>query len=211
MLIEPVAVVLSRTLPRFPSPSAAQPSRPLISTFFSRFLLHIITTVAATMELARHIMPPGESHMSTPIPVIPASVRRAIPASGDNLVLDPVYRSAAVSRCCEAWNIVYRDERAKGTPGVSCYLRANEAYRYAMPLLTTTKNIRDYIACCAHGMMARTIDMIVAPQLIAAARVACRAHQCEIAVKKGGSKRAPKIAKTRSQRGSASNDAPENH
>lgn len=134
--------------------------------------------------------------MSLVVPSIPASIQRAIPASGDNLILDPLYHSAAVARCCEAWRIVYKDERAKGTPGVSCYLRANEAYRYAMPPLTTAKNIRDYIACIAHGMMARTIDMIVAPHLIAAARVACRARLCDIAAKKEASKRAGKTAKT---------------
>ena len=144
------------------------------------------------------------------VPPIPASIRRAIPASGNNLILDPMYRSAAVSRCCEAWRIVYKDERAKGTPGVSCYLRANEAYRYAMPPLTTAKNIRDYIACIAHGMMARTIDMIVAPHLIAAARVACRARQCDIAAKKEASKRTGKNAKTRPRRGSASENTAEN-
>ena len=148
--------------------------------------------------------------MPLTVPPIPASIQRAIPASGDNLILDPTYHSAAVARCCEAWRIVYKDERAKGTPGVSCYLRANEAYRYAMPPLTTAKNIRDYIACIAHGMMARTIDMIVAPHLIATARVACRARQCDLAAKKEASKRTGKTAKPRPQRGSEGHSTLEN-
>lgn len=156
--------------------------------------------------LCRH----GEFHMSATlpdIPAIPASIQRAIPASGNNLMLNPAFRNRAVERCCEAWRIVFKDERAKGTPGVACYLRANEAYRYAMPPLTTAKNIRDYIACCAHGMMARTIDMIVAPHLIASARVACRALQCEILAKKEAKKRNGKNAKPRSQRASASDNS----
>jgi len=140
--------------------------------------------------------------MSTPIPVIPRSIQRAMPACGDNLALDPAFQSPAVARCCEAWTTVYKAERAKGTPGVSCYLRANEAYRYAMPPLTTAKNIRDYIACCAHGMMARTIDMIVAPKLIAIARVASQAQRRQSVAKKRSSREADKITKTSAQSGS---------
>ena len=140
--------------------------------------------------------------MSAIVPVIPRSVQRALPPNGNDLTLNPVFCSPAVTRCCEAWKIVYQAERAKGTPGVSCYLRANEAYRYAMPPLTSAKNIRDYIACVAHGMMARTIDMIVAPKLIAIAKVAVWAQRRAPKEKLARSEEPANTKKTRAQSGS---------
>lgn len=138
----------------------------------------------------------------TPIPVIPESIHRAMPACGDNLALDPAFHNAAVTRCCNAWKIVYKAERAKGTPGVSCYLRANEAFRYAMPPLTTAQNIRDFLACAAFGMIARTIDMIVANKLLYAAQIASSAQRSAFNAKHPHAKSAPKAKKTRAQSGS---------
>lgn len=137
--------------------------------------------------------------MSAIVPVILPSIQRALPANGDDLALNPDFCSPAITRCCNAWKTVYAAERARGTPGVSCYLRANEAYRYAMPPLTSAKNIRDYIACVAHGMMARTIDMIVAPRLIAIAQVAVRARRPAPGKKLARSKDPGKSRQTRAQ------------
>lgn len=113
--------------------------------------------------------------MSSLFPSLAGSVHQAVPAWTDHIALDPAYRCAALTRCCEAWSHAQQTERANGTSGVACYLRANEAYRSAMPPLTTENHIRDFIACVAHGMMMRVFLPNVAAKLLYAAQVASRA------------------------------------
>jgi hypothetical protein len=56
-------------------------------------------------------------------------------------------------------------------------VRANEAYRSAMPPLTTPQNLCDFVACVAHGVAVRTILPAHATSLLDAARVAARAFK----------------------------------
>lgn len=146
---------------------------------------------------------PGEFIMSAIIPEIPDSVHRAVPAWIDHIALDPAFRNAAIARCCRAWTDAQQTERANGTAGWACYLRANEAYRNAMPPLTSGKNIRDFTACIAHGLMMRVFLPHIASRLLYAAQVAARAQRQPSGRKNEGSGRPGKNAKPRAQRGSA--------
>jgi hypothetical protein len=54
---------------------------------------------------------------------------------------------------------------------------AARAYRNAMPPLVGSRNIRDFIACAAHGMLIGAIDGAEGARFLYAARVASTAHK----------------------------------
>ena len=84
----------------------------------------------------------------------------------------PEVQNPAVQRCCEAWHRTYDAEIAGVRGIVSSGLRANEAFRTAMPPLTTSANISDFIACTAYGMMTGAICHPAGDRLLEAAKIA---------------------------------------
>lgn len=78
----------------------------------------------------------------------------------------------AIHKCCKAWYAAYQSAEDRGFNQVSTWLRANEAYRNAMPPLTTPENIRDYIACLNHGMIINAITHPFSGRLLSAAKLA---------------------------------------
>ena len=121
----------------------------------------------------------------------------------NHLEVSPEYHSTAVERCCRAWNLTLEAALDEGINLVSSHLRANEAFRNAMPPLTTARNIRDFIACVAFGMMANTIDYAFAPKLLYAAQMAQVAQRRVTAQHHPPSGELAEAKKTRSRRGSA--------
>jgi hypothetical protein len=83
---------------------------------------------------------------------------------------------AAIKRCCAAWQRVYdaymvgKDE--SGTADVVAAYLAGPAYCNAMPPLAGYENIRDFIACAAHGILINAIPEKRANQILYAAQVA---------------------------------------
>ncbi len=67
------------------------------------------------------------------------------------LALDPSTSNPAVLRCCEAWASTYRAVLATGKSRSTAHIEARDAYSRTLPLLTSPENIRDFIACVAHG------------------------------------------------------------
>jgi hypothetical protein len=61
---------------------------------------------------------------------------------------------------------------ARGEHEVLAARSAGEAYCGAMPSLTGAQNIRDFIACVAHGMLLEAIEEKCVGKLLYAARVA---------------------------------------
>jgi hypothetical protein len=55
----------------------------------------------------------------------------------EHIALAPEFHSPAVARCCQAWNRAFKSHLQGGANPVSVHLRANEAYRNAMPPLST--------------------------------------------------------------------------
>jgi len=77
-----------------------------------------------------------------------------------------------VRQCIEAWDKAYqiaihdhkRNDEAEGLGAM--------AYREAMPPLCGVRNIRNYIACVAHGSVIGAIDIADSSKLLYAAQVA---------------------------------------
>jgi len=72
----------------------------------------------------------------------------------------PPARNPAVQRCCQARERSLESSRKNRLDNYDTKKNAIEAYRNAMPDLAGYENIRDFIACAAHGMVIGTIDAI---------------------------------------------------
>ena len=78
----------------------------------------------------------------------------------------------AVNRCCEAWLRVYKEERQRGRTKVASSYMAADAYRNAMPALSEQRNISDFVACTAYGILIGAIEKQQSGRLLYAAQVA---------------------------------------
>jgi hypothetical protein len=87
----------------------------------------------------------------------------------------PTERNPAVQRCCEARERSLEFSQAKKIDSWIRKESAAAAYCEAMPNLSGYENIRDYIACTAHGMVIKVIDRSEGPKLLYAAQVALSA------------------------------------
>jgi hypothetical protein len=90
-----------------------------------------------------------------------------------------VSSNPAVARCLSAWEPVYRGELANGRHRISATREAAQLYRDAMPPLSGYDNIRDFIACTAHGILVGAIDATDASKLLYAAQVALTTLRCQ--------------------------------
>jgi hypothetical protein len=81
-------------------------------------------------------------------------------------------QNPAVSRCCKAWNRAYKATFALKKSDYTAEKEAGAAYRDAMPNLSGEQNIRDFIACAAHGILIGAIDEKMSTRLLYAAQVA---------------------------------------
>jgi hypothetical protein len=87
---------------------------------------------------------------------------------------DPSYVNPALARCCLAHAEAHLLEWEKGDrcrmtyPSSEC----GRAFRSALPPLLGPQNIRDFVACVAHGMAINAIDEARGTKLLYAAQVA---------------------------------------
>ena len=84
-------------------------------------------------------------------------------------------QNPAVSRCCKAWNRAYKASFARKKSEYSAEREAGAAYRDAMPDLSGEQNIRDFIACAAHGILIGAIEEKVSTRLLYPAQAASSA------------------------------------
>jgi nitrite reductase/ring-hydroxylating ferredoxin subunit len=89
-------------------------------------------------------------------------------------VTPAITENAAVAFCCNAYAEAHQAALANGKGPVFATLDAYAAYRAAMPALSGEQNIRDFVACTAHGMLIDAIDGSVGARLLYAAQVAHR-------------------------------------
>ena len=86
--------------------------------------------------------------------------------------------AAAVQRCLDAYHRTLAIPRKPdGTGSVHDY--ACEAYRNAMPFLSSPANIDAFIACVAHGMLIEAISFNHASKLLYAAQVATTSRRAQ--------------------------------
>lgn len=84
----------------------------------------------------------------------------------------PPPRNPAVLRCMEAFRRSIEESRARKMEKYDAQRLATAAYLEVVPDLSGFENIRDFIACVAHGMMANFISEIEGNKLLYAAQVA---------------------------------------
>jgi hypothetical protein len=97
---------------------------------------------------------------------------------------NPALANPAVARCCRIWQSVFRAELERGEHPVLAARSAGEAYRGAMPSLTGEQNIRDFVACVAHGILLQAIDEKNAGKLLYAAQVANASQRGSLRISK---------------------------
>ncbi len=85
---------------------------------------------------------------------------------------EPPARNAAVLRCCQARQHSFELSLDKRRSTYETQQYARQAYRDAMPDLAGYENIRDFIACTAHGMVIGAIEAMDATKFLYAAQVA---------------------------------------
>ncbi len=85
---------------------------------------------------------------------------------------NPFSENAAVARCYAAGVRARSAALASGMSTLAANRAANDAYRAAMPPLSGAGNIRDFIACVAHGMLLEAISSSNGASLLGAAQVA---------------------------------------
>jgi hypothetical protein len=88
---------------------------------------------------------------------------------------NPSFANPAVAHCCKAWQKTFREIFAVEGVHVTSAARAGEAYRAAMPALSTRDGCRDFIACVAQAMLIGVISDKDAGKLLYAAQVALAA------------------------------------
>ncbi len=102
--------------------------------------------------------------MTEAIETTPAPIETKIPFAAAT--------NPGVARCVCAWIRVNKAERAKGKDKYDAKRAANRAYLDAMPPLSGEENIRDFIACVTHAMIADIILENSGAKYLYAAQVA---------------------------------------
>lgn len=115
----------------------------------------------------------------------------------DNIDIPSEYDCPEVRRCCQAWYDAFQKAQASRVHPVSVRLRANEAFRYAMPPLNSRKNIPGFIACVVHGMKVGAIIDELGTRWLYAAQVASALYK------------APKSSKSKNKKDSQPNSRQE--
>ncbi|MGB6691688.1 MAG: hypothetical protein WBE76_27940 [Terracidiphilus sp.] len=91
----------------------------------------------------------------------------------------PAPLNTAILRCCEAYAIAEQKEKKKNRSNHEASSAGAKAFRGALPPLSGYENIRDFIACVAHGMLIGAIWHDDVSQLLYAAQVATSALRCQ--------------------------------
>ena len=92
---------------------------------------------------------------------------------------NPALANPAIARCTEAWDEAYNEQIEEDESEYGAAKIAGEAYRAALPPLTSRDNCRDFIACVAHGILLGAIPESSAGKLLYAAQVALGAVSAE--------------------------------
>jgi hypothetical protein len=101
------------------------------------------------------------------------------PTSINETAPNPPVRNAAVLRSCAARDLSLAESRAKRRKASATKSLAEHAFRIAMPDLYGYENIRDYIACIAHGLVSGDVHPIESSTFFYAAQVATAALRRE--------------------------------
>jgi hypothetical protein len=99
----------------------------------------------------------------------------------------PAFENTAVAYCCEVWESTRRQALNEGKSLVLARVAAHKAFQKALPPLAGLENIRNFIACVAHGMLIGAILSPDGARLLYAAQVAKSAAHSPATQPKTGS------------------------
>ena len=85
---------------------------------------------------------------------------------------NPNPTNQAVEACCKAHSRALKIAKKQGESKSFAADQAEKAFRKAMPLLSGSQNIRDFIACVVRGMLIEAIPSPVGARLLYAAQLA---------------------------------------
>ena len=91
----------------------------------------------------------------------------------------PALSNFAIARCTTAWEKPYRAQIDKDGFESDAVREAGQAFRAAMPPLTTRDHCRDFIACVAQGMLLGAIDEKQGTKLLYAVQIALTAASAQ--------------------------------
>jgi hypothetical protein len=94
------------------------------------------------------------------------------------------HENPVVARCTRAWVLFYCEATMKGASDDSARAKARMGFRLAMPPLTGSRNVRDFIACTTHGLLLGALEVNEATKLLYAAQVAHTARRTKTKTKK---------------------------
>lgn len=97
---------------------------------------------------------------------------------------DPPDPNHAIALCMEAWTREHQSVMRSNRGRCEADAAAGAAYRRTLPTLSGLDNIRNFIACVAHGMAIGAIEGPSASRLLYAAQVAKGASSSSGAQKK---------------------------
>ncbi|WP_263357477.1 hypothetical protein [Acidicapsa ligni] len=92
---------------------------------------------------------------------------------------DPTTGNPAVTQCCNAYGNALEKAATSGELKFDAVQQAEKAYRRALPALSGAENIRDFLACIAHGMLIGAIRIEDGTRLTYVAQVAYNARPIE--------------------------------
>ena len=156
--------------------------------------LHAINPKTRTLEsemenlmLENKLLREALEMACTDIPSLPDPTHEPLPASSAS--------KAAIRRCRAAWKRAYDICLEEGGDNLmnrsTAANKAAPVYRAAMPALDSLDNVRDFIACTAHGILIEAVPANLAGQLLYSAQVAIGALQCQAKITAKPKKRTP--------------------
>jgi len=95
----------------------------------------------------------------------------------------PAAANPAIAYCLQAYTDALQASLNKGESSYGAKTAAKAAYRSALPPLTGSRNIRDFVACIAHAMAIEAIDGREGARLLYAAQVAGVAQSVQRRIK----------------------------
>jgi hypothetical protein len=120
-------------------------------------------------------------------PMLPNPTLEPLPTSSSS--------KAAIRRCRAAWKRAYDICLENGGDNsmnrVTAASNAAPVYRAAMPALDSLDNVRDFIACTAHGILIEAVPAHFAGQLLYSAQVALGVLQSQAKITAKRKKRTP--------------------
>ena len=89
----------------------------------------------------------------------------------------PPSGNSSVDHCCRAYELAWETAKERGAGRNAVKAEAEQAFRRAMPTLAGKENIRDFVACVAHGVLIEAISGPDAARLLYAAQIAVPANK----------------------------------